>query len=158
MFFLICFHLQQAFMLKRAAEEPLGHAAAIITDVLENAETNEVINASQKRALLQEMALRLTWKRNLPSSTTNQPSLASHCLIEVLKCVFTCQILWMKKRVTCGSRKKENGTWFQEFWLFSTCCAIKSCVELIQSLLNYLSSFFPRMSFLFYIHAILKLY
>lgn len=47
-------------MLKRAAEEPLGHAAAIITDVLENAETNQVINASQKRSLLQEMALRLT--------------------------------------------------------------------------------------------------
>ncbi|CDY14023.1 BnaC02g01400D [Brassica napus] len=42
-------HHGQAFMLKRAAEEPL-----------ENAETNEVINASQKRALLQEMALRLT--------------------------------------------------------------------------------------------------
>ncbi|KAL6178013.1 hypothetical protein ACLB2K_049533 [Fragaria x ananassa] len=53
-------HHGQAFMLKRAAEEPLGHAAAIITDVLENAETTHVINASQKRALLQEMALRLT--------------------------------------------------------------------------------------------------
>ncbi|KAM6593893.1 hypothetical protein CsatA_001596 [Cannabis sativa] len=53
-------HHGQAFMLKRAAEEPLGHAAAIITDVLENAETNSVINASQKRALLQEMALRLS--------------------------------------------------------------------------------------------------
>lgn len=53
-------HHGQAFMLKRAAEEPLGHAAAIITDVLENAETNRVINASQKRALLQEMALRLS--------------------------------------------------------------------------------------------------
>lgn len=53
-------HHGQAFMLKRAAEEPLGHAAAIITDVLESAETNRVINASQKRALLQEMALRLS--------------------------------------------------------------------------------------------------
>ncbi|ONK76385.1 uncharacterized protein A4U43_C03F27130 [Asparagus officinalis] len=53
-------HHGQAFMLKRAAEEPLGHAAAIITDVLENAETNKIITASQKRALLQEMALRLT--------------------------------------------------------------------------------------------------
>ncbi|KAI0525152.1 hypothetical protein KFK09_004544 [Dendrobium nobile] len=53
-------HHGQAFMLKRAAEEPLGHAAAIITDVLENAETNHVITASQKRALLQEMALRLS--------------------------------------------------------------------------------------------------
>lgn len=47
-------------MLRRAAEEPLGHAAAIITDVLESAESNRIINASQKRALLQEMALRLS--------------------------------------------------------------------------------------------------
>lgn len=53
-------HYGQAFMLKRVAEEPLGHAAAIITDVLENAETNRVITASQKRSLLQEMALRLS--------------------------------------------------------------------------------------------------
>uniref|UniRef100_A0A7N0VEE6 Diacylglycerol kinase n=1 Tax=Kalanchoe fedtschenkoi TaxID=63787 RepID=A0A7N0VEE6_KALFE len=53
-------HHGQAFMLKRAAEEPLGHAAAIIADVLETAETNHVINAAQKRALLQEMALRLS--------------------------------------------------------------------------------------------------
>ncbi|XVF08991.1 hypothetical protein REPUB_Repub07fG0051700 [Reevesia pubescens] len=53
-------HHGQAFMLKRTAEEPLGHAASIITDVLESAETNHVINTSQKRALLQEMALRLT--------------------------------------------------------------------------------------------------
>ncbi|KAJ4974977.1 hypothetical protein NE237_008151 [Protea cynaroides] len=53
-------HHGQAFMLRRASEEPLGHAAAIITDVLENAETNHIITASQKRALLQEMALRLS--------------------------------------------------------------------------------------------------
>ncbi|XP_055825276.1 diacylglycerol kinase 1-like [Solanum dulcamara] len=53
-------HHGQAFMLKRAAEEPLGHAAAIIADVLENAESNQVIDASQKRALLQEMAIRLS--------------------------------------------------------------------------------------------------
>ncbi|KAG6404056.1 hypothetical protein SASPL_136293 [Salvia splendens] len=53
-------HHGQAFMLKRAAEEPLDHAAAIIADVLENAETNHVIDTSQKRALLQEMALRLS--------------------------------------------------------------------------------------------------
>ncbi|KAF5202622.1 Diacylglycerol kinase [Thalictrum thalictroides] len=53
-------HHGQAFMLKRASEEPLGHAAAIIADVLENAETNHVITAPQKRALLQEMALRLS--------------------------------------------------------------------------------------------------
>ncbi|XP_059290401.1 diacylglycerol kinase 1-like [Lycium ferocissimum] len=53
-------HHGQAFMLKRAAEEPLGHAAAIIAEVLENAESNQVINTSQKRALLQEMAIRLS--------------------------------------------------------------------------------------------------
>ncbi|XP_039028796.1 diacylglycerol kinase 1-like isoform X2 [Hibiscus syriacus] len=53
-------HHGQAFMLRRTAEEPLGHAAAIMTDVLETAETNHVINASQMRVLLQEMALRLT--------------------------------------------------------------------------------------------------
>ncbi|KAL2935472.1 Diacylglycerol kinase 1 [Bienertia sinuspersici] len=53
-------HHGQAFMLKRATEEPLGHAAYILTDVLENAESSHVINASQKRALLQEMALRLS--------------------------------------------------------------------------------------------------
>ncbi|KAG6391789.1 hypothetical protein SASPL_149549 [Salvia splendens] len=53
-------HHGQAFMLKRAAEEPLGHAAAIVADVLDNAETNHIINASQKRSLLQEMALRLS--------------------------------------------------------------------------------------------------
>ncbi|OVA07911.1 Diacylglycerol kinase [Macleaya cordata] len=53
-------HHGQAFMLKRASEEPLGHAAAIIADVLENAESSRVISASQKRVLLQEMALRLS--------------------------------------------------------------------------------------------------
>lgn len=47
-------------MLKRAAEEPFGHAASILTDVLENAESSHVISAAQKRALLQEMALRLS--------------------------------------------------------------------------------------------------
>ncbi|KAL2322097.1 hypothetical protein Fmac_026476 [Flemingia macrophylla] len=53
-------HHNQAFMLKRVAEEPLGPASAIIAEVLENAETNNVINASQRRALLHEMALRLS--------------------------------------------------------------------------------------------------
>ncbi|KAF8389733.1 hypothetical protein HHK36_024252 [Tetracentron sinense] len=52
--------ISQAFMLRRTSEEPLGHAAAIIADVLENAETNHIITASQKRALLQDMALRLS--------------------------------------------------------------------------------------------------
>ncbi|KAK3150114.1 hypothetical protein QOZ80_3AG0228610 [Eleusine coracana subsp. coracana] len=53
-------HHGQAFMLRRAIEEPLGHAAAIVTDVLEHAESTHVITASQKRALLQEVALRLS--------------------------------------------------------------------------------------------------
>ncbi|KAL8262725.1 hypothetical protein R6Q59_024074 [Mikania micrantha] len=53
-------HHGQAFMLKRSSEEPLGHAAAIVADVLANAETNHVISASQKRVLLQEMALKLS--------------------------------------------------------------------------------------------------
>lgn len=53
-------HHSQAFMLRRATEEPLGRAASIIADVLENAESNGVITAAQKRLLLQEMALRLS--------------------------------------------------------------------------------------------------
>lgn len=53
-------HHGQAFMLKRTAEEPLGHAAAIMVDVLEDAECKGLINAAQKRALLQEVALRLS--------------------------------------------------------------------------------------------------
>ncbi|XP_006650208.1 diacylglycerol kinase 1 isoform X2 [Oryza brachyantha] len=53
-------HHGQAFMLKRTIEESLGHAAAIVTDVLENAESSHLITASQKRAILQEMALRLS--------------------------------------------------------------------------------------------------
>ncbi|KAJ0789983.1 putative diacylglycerol kinase (ATP) [Helianthus annuus] len=53
-------HHGQAFMLKRSSEEPLGHAAAIVADVLAHAETKQVINAAQKRTLLQEMALKLS--------------------------------------------------------------------------------------------------
>ncbi|XP_071731558.1 diacylglycerol kinase 1-like [Rutidosis leptorrhynchoides] len=53
-------HHGQAFILRRTAEEALGHASGIVTDVLEKAETNQVINGSQKRTLLHEMALRLS--------------------------------------------------------------------------------------------------
>ncbi|XP_010912742.2 diacylglycerol kinase 2 [Elaeis guineensis] len=53
-------HHGQVFMLRRASEEPTGHAAAIMTEVLVNAECNGVINAAQKRLLLQQMALRLS--------------------------------------------------------------------------------------------------
>lgn len=53
-------HHNQAFMLRRTTEEPLGKAASIITDVLENAESNGVITAAQKKALLHDVALRLS--------------------------------------------------------------------------------------------------
>ncbi|EFJ30273.1 hypothetical protein SELMODRAFT_90522 [Selaginella moellendorffii] len=53
-------HHGQAFMLKRTQEDARDHAAAIMTEILENAECGGVINASQKRALLQEMAVRLS--------------------------------------------------------------------------------------------------
>jgi diacylglycerol kinase (ATP) len=47
------------FMLRRTSEEPTGHAAAIMSEVLVNAECNGVIDAAQKRLLLHEIALRL---------------------------------------------------------------------------------------------------
>lgn len=53
-------HHGQAFMLKRIAEESLGHAASVMADVLEDAESKGLINAAQKKSLLQEYALRLT--------------------------------------------------------------------------------------------------
>ncbi|XP_010546297.1 PREDICTED: diacylglycerol kinase 2 isoform X2 [Tarenaya hassleriana] len=53
-------HHGQVFMLRRASEEPRGHAAAIMTEVLLDAECKGIINASQKRVLLQQMALHLS--------------------------------------------------------------------------------------------------
>ncbi|KAF7840162.1 diacylglycerol kinase 2 [Senna tora] len=54
-------HRGQAFMLRRTSEdEPRGHAAAIMTDVLLDAECKGIINASQKKVLLQEMAIHLS--------------------------------------------------------------------------------------------------
>ncbi|CAL9181430.1 unnamed protein product [Musa hybrid cultivar] len=53
-------HHGQVFMLRRASEEPTGHAAAIMTEVLVNAECSGLINSAQKRLLLQQMALRLS--------------------------------------------------------------------------------------------------
>jgi diacylglycerol kinase (ATP) len=50
----------QVFMLRRASEEPRGHAAAIMTEVLADAECKGVINASQKKLLLQQLALNLS--------------------------------------------------------------------------------------------------
>ncbi|XP_066357777.1 diacylglycerol kinase 1-like [Miscanthus floridulus] len=52
-------HHSQAFMLKRVSEEPLGHAASVMADILEKAENSGIISASQKRTLLQEIASRL---------------------------------------------------------------------------------------------------
>lgn len=46
-------------MLKRASEEPRGPAAAIVTDVLADAECKGIINASQRKILLQQVALHL---------------------------------------------------------------------------------------------------
>ncbi|KAL0921057.1 hypothetical protein M5K25_008088 [Dendrobium thyrsiflorum] len=53
-------HHGQVFMLRKASDEPTGHAAAIMTEVLVNAECNGVINPAQKKLLLQQMAIRLT--------------------------------------------------------------------------------------------------
>ena len=51
----------QVFMLRRASDdEPRGHAAAIMTDVILDAECKGIINASQKKILLQEMAIGLS--------------------------------------------------------------------------------------------------
>lgn len=53
-------HHGQVFMLRRASEEPRGHPAAIMTEVLVDAECRGVINAAQKKLLLQQMALQLS--------------------------------------------------------------------------------------------------
>ncbi|KAH6781867.1 diacylglycerol kinase 2 [Perilla frutescens var. hirtella] len=55
-------HHGQMFMLRRASamEGRRGHAAAIMTDVLVDAECKGIINASQKKLLLQEIALQLS--------------------------------------------------------------------------------------------------
>lgn len=53
-------HHGQVFMLRRACDEPRGHAAALMAEVLVDAECRGIINASQKKDLLQQMALHLT--------------------------------------------------------------------------------------------------
>ncbi|KAJ7957083.1 Diacylglycerol kinase [Quillaja saponaria] len=53
-------HHGQVFMLRRASDEPRGHAAAIMAEVLLEAECKGIIDASQKKVLLQEMALHLS--------------------------------------------------------------------------------------------------
>ncbi|KAG5415891.1 hypothetical protein IGI04_003458 [Brassica rapa subsp. trilocularis] len=53
-------HHGQVFMLRRAPDEPRGHAAAIMNEGLLDAECKGVINACQKKELLQQMALHLS--------------------------------------------------------------------------------------------------
>ncbi|KAJ8769147.1 hypothetical protein K2173_000922 [Erythroxylum novogranatense] len=53
-------HDSQVFMLRRTAEEPRGLAAATMTEVLVDAECKGIINASQRRILLQQLALNLS--------------------------------------------------------------------------------------------------
>lgn len=55
-------HHGQVFMLRRVSgmDGPRGHAAAIMTEVLADAECKSVINASQKKLLLQQIALQLS--------------------------------------------------------------------------------------------------
>ncbi|XP_061346872.1 diacylglycerol kinase 2 [Gastrolobium bilobum] len=54
-------HRGQVFMLRRISEdEPKGQAAAIMTEVLLDAECKGIINASQKKVILQDMAIHLS--------------------------------------------------------------------------------------------------
>lgn len=62
----------QVFMLRRASDEPRGHAAAIMNEVLLDAECKGVINASQKKVLLQQMALHLSQKRKKKTNQIHQ--------------------------------------------------------------------------------------
>jgi len=51
----------QAFTMRKTSEnEPKGRAAAIMTEVLLDAECKGIINASQKKVLLQDMAINLS--------------------------------------------------------------------------------------------------
>ncbi|KAK9673214.1 hypothetical protein RND81_12G153600 [Saponaria officinalis] len=53
-------HNKQVFMLRKASEEPRALAAAIMSEVLLDAECKGIINSSQKRVLLEQIALRLS--------------------------------------------------------------------------------------------------
>lgn len=59
--FLEITHRGQAFMMRKTSEdEPKGRAAAIMTEVLLDAECKGIINASQKKVLLQDVAINLS--------------------------------------------------------------------------------------------------
>ncbi|KAL9257309.1 Diacylglycerol kinase 2-like protein [Drosera capensis] len=53
-------HHGQAFMLRRASEEPRGRSVSIMTEVLLDAVCKGIMNASQKNHRLEQMALRLS--------------------------------------------------------------------------------------------------
>ena len=56
---LICY--TQVFMLRRTSEdEPKGQAAAIMTEVLLEAECKGIINTSQRKVLLKDIAINLS--------------------------------------------------------------------------------------------------
>ncbi|CAO2836558.1 unnamed protein product [Amaranthus hypochondriacus] len=53
-------HHKQVFMLRNSSEEPRAHASAVMSDVLFDAECKGIINTTQKRALIEQIALRLS--------------------------------------------------------------------------------------------------
>lgn len=53
-------HHKQVFMLRKASEEPKAHATAVMSEVLLDAECKGIINSSQKRLLLEQIALHLS--------------------------------------------------------------------------------------------------
>eukprot|EP00897_Mesotaenium_endlicherianum_P010415 jgi/Mesen1/9401/ME000614S08655 len=53
-------HHSQVFMLRKSTGEPMGHAAAVVGEVLEHAVSTGLIDGAQRKALQQEMTLRLS--------------------------------------------------------------------------------------------------
>lgn len=53
-------HRKQVFMLRKSSEEPRAHAAAVMSEVLYDAEYKGIINSSQNRSLIEQIALRLS--------------------------------------------------------------------------------------------------
>lgn len=53
-------HHKQVFMLRKSSEEPKAHAAAVMSEVLLDAECKGIINSCQKRVLIEQIALRLS--------------------------------------------------------------------------------------------------
>lgn len=49
----------KAFMLRRLESEPMSRMAHVVTEALEEMQTNGVINSNQRRAITAEIAARL---------------------------------------------------------------------------------------------------